>query len=193
MTTLEEYQKQRVEAARSALYQHHATNDPYCPVADMLKAADAVPLPNEGEIVEVMERAYNAAITEYVESEFHQPEDYQQAKLRAMRACLTTLRPALAAMAGKGVAEGCALGGWQPRETAPKDGTAVLVVGDVIYATSGSYHKQKLSRPAIAINNFSEEWCDEDKWCLVDDSYSSEVFPTHWMHLPPKPTVEEKK
>jgi hypothetical protein len=66
------------------------------------------------------------------------------------------------------------LTGWQPIETAPKDGTAVLVYNPKIYRTS----------------QFVARWDDHDQYwqsvACVDDYYgSSEV--THWMPLPAPP------
>jgi len=72
---------------------------------------------------------------------------------------------------------------WQPIETAPKDGTKVLVVeGEQIYIASykydGNYNCQK---PNIA-------WCISD----AEDLEGFErvlSFPTHWMPLPLPPEM----
>jgi len=61
--------------------------------------------------------------------------------------------------------------GWQPIETAPKDGRSVLVA-DAKYKTIGI--------------NF---WCNyENDW----DRESDLVWPTHWMPLPEPPQDELK-
>ena len=55
---------------------------------------------------------------------------------------------------------------WQPIETAPKDGTAIL-----------TYRK-----PFMAV----AEWMPEyNNWCVVDGCDIINV--THWMPLPPSP------
>ena len=55
---------------------------------------------------------------------------------------------------------------WQPIETAPKDGTRVLVVED------GEYH--------VA-------WWRQG-WTRAGDDYDIAMEPTHWQPLPPYPT-----
>ena len=63
---------------------------------------------------------------------------------------------------------------WQPIETAPKDGTAILVSeGRFIHCV---------------------EWNDEYEWWAVDDNKFGPfrlrgTAPTHWMRLPPPPSV----
>lgn len=62
---------------------------------------------------------------------------------------------------------------WQPIETAPKDGTPILVWIDDHVA--------------------EVEW-DEDGWIGVWEDISSssgDDYPTHWMPLPEPPKVEE--
>ena len=64
---------------------------------------------------------------------------------------------------------------WEPIETAPKDGTAILVCGRYPH-----YRKE------LAIIRI--QWWDTqtDKWANVSDP----IIPTHWMPLPDLP--EEK-
>ena len=61
---------------------------------------------------------------------------------------------------------------WQPIETAPKDGTEIIVY-----------------RPDAGV--FGAFYSDECWFC----TYSGEDFslepPTHWMHLPPPPALKE--
>ena len=63
---------------------------------------------------------------------------------------------------------------WQPIETAPKDGTDVLVVADGVVSEA-------------------EYWGDDRGWWLANtaptDYIDSQVWPTHWMPLPPPPTT----
>jgi hypothetical protein len=60
---------------------------------------------------------------------------------------------------------------WQPIETAPKDGTAVLV------GRAGRY-------PRVTPSIWSEEMC---KWLNMGDQ------PTHWLPLPPPPQALREK
>lgn len=64
---------------------------------------------------------------------------------------------------------------WQPIETAPKDGTAVLCFWTrSVYVDGRAY--------AIA-------QCHSGTWVSVDDDEVEYWEPTHWMPLPPPPTV----
>jgi len=64
--------------------------------------------------------------------------------------------------------------GWQPIETAPKDGTDVLLAGTGTYdVTVGSFYKATKG-PSVC-----------DGWYYQDGS--SRIEPTHWMPLPPPP------
>jgi hypothetical protein len=70
-------------------------------------------------------------------------------------------------------------GGWQPIETAPKDGTKFVflrirkgVADDFMYFTDIG-------------------WFDDSELCVPFDGYGSEpdeMWPTHWMPLPAAPT-----
>jgi hypothetical protein len=62
-------------------------------------------------------------------------------------------------------------GGWQPIETAPKDGTEILGI---------QYHG-RFSDPGIV------RWDDSDQewWDMDADQYG---FPTHWQPLPATPS-----
>ena len=64
------------------------------------------------------------------------------------------------------------MAGWQPIETAPKDGQAILV-------TDG-------------MHCYCVEWCEEFDWWTVDDNKLGPFrlrgsAPTHWMKLPEAP------
>jgi len=65
---------------------------------------------------------------------------------------------------------------WQPIETAPKDGTLVLV----FEASQGV---------AVACQN-GETWYLDVPWNAPDLSQDFSMYyaPTHWMPLPPPPT-----
>lgn len=61
--------------------------------------------------------------------------------------------------------------GWQPIETAPKDGTDILV---------GFAHQD---RPSVVVGWF-------DKWAEYDSQNVLKGNPTHWMPLPPPPEAD---
>jgi len=72
--------------------------------------------------------------------------------------------------------------GWQPIETAPKDGTLILV--------------------SFGAKGVRAVYWEDDLWCVDDDkhgpyplrgySYSTFTAPTHWMPMPEKPSEEVK-
>ena len=68
---------------------------------------------------------------------------------------------------------------WQPIETAPKDGTSVLVYG----FWEGELNLQDDERDVWKAHFF---W---DQWCVDGGEYYSQyvVDPTHWMPLPEGP------
>ena len=76
---------------------------------------------------------------------------------------------------------------WQPIETAPRDGTSVLLWGLVAGEISGPDKETGFAGEG--------EWAegthykpDEDWWLLSGgDCYSTWCKPTHWMPLPEPP------
>lgn len=75
-----------------------------------------------------------------------------------------------------------ATAGWQPIETAPRDGTDILVSGGTHgnERISCEFHGAKFSGVAIAY------WDDQDKWFSGGDC--DYYYPTYWMPLPTPPT-----
>lgn len=77
---------------------------------------------------------------------------------------------------------------WQPIETAPKDGSWLLLAGGVIY-----YGWDGDTRPAVVIAQWSTEFNgghDDGKWQFAwyDGGYYGEYeHPTHWMQAPAPP------
>jgi len=75
---------------------------------------------------------------------------------------------------------------WQPIDTAPKDGTVVLLYG--IWA--GEIHGPARSK-AFDIGSFQDGRSDfpgNDWWVLgTGDYYECWMRPTHWMPLPEPP------
>ena len=67
-------------------------------------------------------------------------------------------------------------GGWQPIETAPKDGTWIMVY----WPTMG-----------IGQYPFVVFWDEGWQPARYSDRDYGEAFPTHWMPLPPAPKKEE--
>jgi len=62
---------------------------------------------------------------------------------------------------------------WQPIETAPKDGTHIIVM------------------PYFYVEDLQVSWfiLDEDRWA----NWNWSVEPTHWMPLPEPPSAKEKE
>lgn len=75
---------------------------------------------------------------------------------------------------------------WQPIETAPKDGTIVLLWGE----WAGEINGQS-GIDTMDIGSFIDGKSDydgDDWWLLVTgDAYACWMRPTHWMPLPPPP------
>jgi hypothetical protein len=68
---------------------------------------------------------------------------------------------------------------WQPIETAPKDGTAIL----------GYWGHNPTNDPsAYAVTKWYGGF-----WVSVDDDDDEYAAPTHWMPLPPRPTHGDKR
>lgn len=71
---------------------------------------------------------------------------------------------------------------WQPIDTAPKDGTEVLLAGGVTgidigsWCACGAYHSKSKLRPAY----FEQAWGSRGSHMLHPQ-------PTHWMPLPDAP------
>jgi hypothetical protein len=73
---------------------------------------------------------------------------------------------------------------WQPIETAPRDGTSVLLSGGQL-ACSGDIEENEIAVVAKICNAYGSE-----AWSVVRIS-GQEVWlwnPTHWMPLPAPPT-----
>ena len=74
---------------------------------------------------------------------------------------------------------------WQPIETAPKDGTCVLVYGE------GTYDEGDLRKIAVAqytnyLNGRETDWHWQFAW-YYGGYYGKFYDPTHWMPLPESP------
>jgi hypothetical protein len=66
---------------------------------------------------------------------------------------------------------------WQPIETAPRDGTDVLV-----YVPKPHWHYPPPATPGVF-----EAWYGYGKWKIDTDDNGTWVEPTHWMPLPSPP------
>ena len=75
---------------------------------------------------------------------------------------------------------------WQPIETAPKDGTWVLLTGGVIF-----YGWDGDDFPDCVVGQYvSDQYVSEDKWQFAwydGGCYGEYEHPTHWMPLPAPP------
>ena len=75
---------------------------------------------------------------------------------------------------------------WQPITTAPKDGTAILLIRDSYQPLVGCWHRSIKPR-WIEGEAFDKKCSNPDCW--NDYFKNTEYEPTHWMPLPkpPKP------
>ena len=91
---------------------------------------------------------------------------------------------------------------WQPIETAPKDGTWVLLIGGKTDEDDGSYKKARVNkaRPVVAFYVEGRIYWDGPNLIYQDEPYWAFSFwngdwrsgydnPTHWMPLPTPPTA----
>ena len=72
---------------------------------------------------------------------------------------------------------------WQPIETAPKDGTSILV-------SNGRWRDIAYWAAFARFNNITDSMDVGPAWCgrdCDDPYYSYALDPTHWMPLPPPP------
>ena len=97
---------------------------------------------------------------------------------RYMQAEIDELRTAV-----KSLAKDTEERGWQPIDTAPKDGTAVLVSPGTWSGRSASIAKWESDKYAKKPRPY---WGRDDDLGRV--TISREHPPTHWMHLPPPPS-----
>lgn len=97
--------------------------------------------------------------------------DARQGLADVLREAAAALATALQSISG---AEG-----WQPIESAPKDGT--LLIGFV-------------PNSALYEVIFIRRWPDDDFWMhdMANEAVAMDVEPTHWMPLPPPPAAEKE-
>jgi hypothetical protein len=71
-------------------------------------------------------------------------------------------------------------GEWQPIETAPRDGTYILLAGDSGYTTTPL---------RVAVGRWDAEYRPRNPWVTYDGSaFTDSGEPaTYWMPLPPSP------
>lgn len=72
--------------------------------------------------------------------------------------------------------------GWQPVETAPKDGTRVLMVKLGFQVCIGYW----LINHGLWATTDPEDYPDEETW--EAEQLGSRYYPTHWMPLPEPPS-----
>jgi hypothetical protein len=72
---------------------------------------------------------------------------------------------------------------WQPIETAPKDGTNVLLYATWMDISVGKFYRDERWR--LTADGFLAKESEGDTYTEY-----FEVAPTHWMPLPPKPITK---
>jgi hypothetical protein len=83
--------------------------------------------------------------------------------------------------------------GWQPIETAPKDGTYIMLTNGVNVAQGWWEHQEPCIREnRDTMGNYIDQQEDDgfDDW--LDCEGGMQQSPTHWMPLPPAPEGEKK-
>lgn len=78
--------------------------------------------------------------------------------------------------------------GWQPIETAPKDGTHMWGWGKWAGEINGVLEEQTMQ--VIYYTNGSTDYPGFDWNCYGGDAYATWMKPTHWQPLPEPPSVE---
>jgi len=76
---------------------------------------------------------------------------------------------------------------WQPIETAPKDGTRVLIA-DAKNVETGQWSPAYYSGTGYFVD-YDEGW-DDDRYDAAQRFYRNGPQPTHWMPLPAAPVAE---
>ena len=78
---------------------------------------------------------------------------------------------------------------WQPIETAPKDGTLVLLWGIWSGEVSGIYNEKEMHLGYYYVSEFQSLEEKGFNWTVTGgDMYGCRMNPTHWMPLPKPPT-----
>jgi alkylation response protein AidB-like acyl-CoA dehydrogenase len=72
---------------------------------------------------------------------------------------------------------------WQPIETAPRDGTSILV------AKAGKWVREASWWDAWYANTSDQGWMPAN----IDEEYGSYIEPTHWMPLPEPPETAKRR
>jgi hypothetical protein len=108
----------------------------------------------------------------------------KEATAEAARECEAAIRALIDREPAPVVADG-----WQPIETAPKDGTRVLVCGGTLwYSGDWHGHDYPLVEPVIA------SWDGENWFVGYASEYDNEIFvkPTLWQPLPAPPAPADR-
>lgn len=82
------------------------------------------------------------------------------------------------------------MSGWQPIETAPRDGTAVLVMRDIWPGTPSGRAEECNGHNTYVAAWWAGENDGRGAWVCYMDAVCDPhcpVDPTHWMPLPPAP------
>ena len=80
---------------------------------------------------------------------------------------------------------------WRPIESAPKDGTHLLLYGRIEWEDYGD----EGDPPEIVVGYYDvDEWDFKEGWVLVNaNPYTDFCHPTHWMPRPAPPEQNENE
>lgn len=70
---------------------------------------------------------------------------------------------------------------WQPIETAPTDGTQVLLLYKGLYPDIGYFQSSQTFEHGKLVRETHEWWSSRSTYCFGNDKPQ----PTHWMPIPP--------
>lgn len=89
---------------------------------------------------------------------------------------------------------------WAPIETAPKDGTAVLVFFANLERTDAAGNKATMGALRDWVERIEVAFYVNRRWCesgtghdMFEHWRDPSDLPTHWMPLPPPPALEQRK
>lgn len=77
---------------------------------------------------------------------------------------------------------------WKPIESAPRDGTTIIIWGGESVFSEGDCGPVKILEPVVARWSWRDEW--EGDYGSEYDSHWIHKNPTHWMPWPKAPEID---